>query len=126
MDAYYQAADIFLILSIREPSGSVIFGSISNGVLLVAADYGGPGTHVTEDFGIKVSVNSPEEFVQGLAEGMRVLATDKALRLKMAKAAFLAAANRHQIGNIGDFFVELYRSIQKPPHATDAKPVDAA
>ncbi|MEO1120329.1 MAG: glycosyltransferase [Pseudomonadota bacterium] len=48
MDAYYQAADIFLILSIREPSGSVIFGSISNGVLLVAADYGGPDARVSD------------------------------------------------------------------------------
>ncbi|MEL6280064.1 MAG: glycosyltransferase [Pseudomonadota bacterium] len=34
--------------SIREPSGSVIFESISNGVPLVAADYGGPDARVSD------------------------------------------------------------------------------
>lgn len=111
VDAFYRSADIFLFPSIREPSGSVVFEAMTNGLPQVVANYGGPGSYVTEDLGLRVDVASERGFIDGLAAALTTLIRDPGRRARLGEAAFHAASDKHQISNRGDFFLNLYGEI---------------
>lgn len=114
VDAYYQDADIFLFPTIREPSGTVTFECMSWGLPIIAADYGGPATHVKDDYGVRVAVTSPNAFVDGLAAAIERLGNSAELRAEMGRASARAAREKHSIDEMVDFFVDLYQRIARP------------
>lgn len=114
VDTYYRHADIFLFPTIREPSGTVTFECMSWGLPIIAADYGGPATHVKEEYGIKVPVECPESFVEGIATAIDALAKSRQKRAEMGRAALAAARQNHSIDEMVDFFTALYQEIGRP------------
>lgn len=55
------ASDVFLFPSLRDGGGTVAIEAMAVGKPVVCLDSGGPGTHVTEDCGIKVVPLSPTD-----------------------------------------------------------------
>jgi glycosyltransferase involved in cell wall biosynthesis len=84
---HYRDADIFVFPSYREPGGNVAFEAMSNGLPLVVVDRGGPGAAVDDSCGFRLSADSPEQLAAGVADAVRVLVSDRALRLGMGEAA---------------------------------------
>ena len=80
-------SDIFLFPSM-ECGGMVVLEAMAHGLPVVCLDFGGPGTMVTDECGIRVPVANCDydAIKRGLADGLNVLADD-ARRLGMSQKA---------------------------------------
>lgn len=111
VDDFYRQADVFLFPSLREPSGAVVFEAMSWGLPMIAADYGGPASHVRPSFGIKLPVGGRGSFVADLAEAMRSLMVAPERRAAMSAAALASARVDNSMAAMADYFVDLYEKI---------------
>lgn len=87
VDTLYRAADIFVFPSFREPSGSVIYEAMSNGLPIIAANCGGPGHVVREKTGMLIEPQEPEAFAKAIKTALVTLLDDPLLRQSMGQAA---------------------------------------
>lgn len=87
VDAFYQAADIFVFPSYREPGGNAVFEAMAFGLPLIVSDRGGPARAVDERCGIRLSAFSPEQYAQDIASAVRRLAANRQLRLSLGENA---------------------------------------
>lgn len=88
---YYGNADVFCFPSIREFGGAVVLEAMAAGLPCLVAGYGGPAEYVTPQTGFALSVASREQLVSELIARIDELASDAALRSKMAEAAVARA-----------------------------------
>jgi glycosyltransferase involved in cell wall biosynthesis len=92
VDRFYEAADIFVFPSYREPGGNAVFEAMGWGLPLVVANRGGPGSAVDETSGIRIMPRDPHQFATELANAIRRLATDRTLRLALGRGARIRVA----------------------------------
>lgn len=111
VDGFYRSADMFLFPTIREPSGSVIFEAMSWGLPIIAADYGGPGTHIKDSFGIRIPVHDPQQFSSDFGNAILRLARDDEIRSEYARNALRVAKTDCSMDEMADFFLGLYKRI---------------
>ena len=109
MNEHYDKADVFFFPSIREPSGRVVFEAMSRGLPIIAANYGGPHSHVSDDFGVKVDVTDRNAFVDGLASAVDQLARAPDQRAAMGENAVRTAVGPRSMSANVAFFSDLYR-----------------
>jgi glycosyltransferase involved in cell wall biosynthesis len=88
----YQAADIFIFPSYREPGGNVVFEAMAHGLPLIVSDIGGPGNVVDASCGIRLHPVSPDQYASDLAAAISRLAADPHLRLTLGEGARRRAA----------------------------------
>jgi len=77
----------FVHPSLHDSGGWVCLEAMAAGRPVICLDLGGLATQVTEHTGFKIAATSPAAAIAGLAEAMRALATDAALRSRMSAAA---------------------------------------
>jgi glycosyltransferase involved in cell wall biosynthesis len=85
--AFYQAADVFVFPSYREPGGNVTMEAMAHGLPLLVSDRGGPGHVVDGSCGIRVRPDSPGQYARDLAAALTRLVRDEALRLALGAGA---------------------------------------
>lgn len=73
-------ADVFVMPSLRECGGTAILEAMAMGKPVVTTNWGGPADYVDARCGILVDPSGPQQFVDGLAEGMVRLADSPELR----------------------------------------------
>jgi glycosyltransferase involved in cell wall biosynthesis len=74
-------ADIFAFPSIRELGAGVVVEAMACGLACVVVDYGGPGTLIDADRGIKVPLGSEEQLAHSFGGALeRLLSDDDAIR----------------------------------------------
>jgi glycosyltransferase involved in cell wall biosynthesis len=78
--------DVFVLPSLHEVGGIVLLEAMAVGLPVIATDWGGPAQHVTDEAGIRVKPENPEQFVRGLADAMSRLAKSPELRRQMGEA----------------------------------------
>ncbi len=83
----YRAADVFVFPSYQEPGGNVVPEAMSFGLPVVVCNRGGPGLATTDDCAIRLAVESPEVLSEGIADAIRTLVNDSALRRRMGMMA---------------------------------------
>ena len=107
----YEASDVFLFPSFREPSGNVVFEAMSRGMPTITSDRGGPAYVVTEECGIKVSPDNPEQYVVNLAAAIESIFEDPVRYSAMSLAALnrmkVFAAWKRKIPHIVSLYGEL-------------------
>jgi glycosyltransferase involved in cell wall biosynthesis len=79
-------ADIFVLPSLRECGGVVMLEAMAVGLPVVGANWAGPAVHITDETGIRVSVDSQQTYIDGLASAIIQLAKSPELREKMGQA----------------------------------------
>ncbi len=84
---FYQAADVFVFPSYREPGGNVVFEAMSYGLPLIVSDLGGPGNVVDESCGIRLHPQSPDQYAADLAAAYGRLTADPGLRRALGESA---------------------------------------
>ncbi|HHI80114.1 MAG TPA: glycosyltransferase, partial [Planctomycetes bacterium] len=92
----FQAHDIFLFPSYREPSGNVVMEALSYGVPPIVADYGGPGYLVTKECGWKIPVCSRDSFCTTIA---RVIDSIQLGEQDLQSMAIRALSRANLLGN---------------------------
>ncbi len=112
------AADIAVHASILpEPFGLVVLEAMAHRCAVIAADTGGPAEMLDQDSGILVDTSTPA----ALGQAIERLATDPALRLRLAGNATIRAS-RFDITHHVDTVVEVYRQLlgELTPSPADA------
>ncbi len=87
VDAEYRAADVFCFPSFREPMGGVFFEAMEWGLPVITAARGGPDFIIDDSSGLRLPVETPDQFACAIAEAIRTLADDSARRLALGQGA---------------------------------------
>jgi glycosyltransferase involved in cell wall biosynthesis len=65
-----ESHDVFLFPSLRYGGGAVVIEAMAAGKPVVCLDTGGPGMHITDDWGFKIIPRSPRDAVLELASAL--------------------------------------------------------
>lgn len=111
------AADVFLFPSLRDGGGTVAIEAMAVGKPVICLDVGGPGMHITEECGIKVTPGSAPDTVHKLADALERLYLDKDLRHKLGKAAQEKAKRSYHWDRLGERLMEIYQPAIQRAHS---------
>ncbi|PSL21973.1 glycosyltransferase involved in cell wall biosynthesis [Shimia abyssi] len=117
VEALYAAHDVFCFPSFREPAGGVLYEAMRHGLPIITADRGGPSWIVDDTSGIRISVTDPETFARGIAESLRRLALNPAIRATLGAGAHGKVLREGLWDHKADRLVALYRSVVHDPIA---------
>lgn len=109
------SANVFLFPSLRDGGGTVVIEAMSLGKPVVCLDAGGPGTHITDDCGVKITPVTPQQAVGDLAAALEELYLDRDLRLKLGHSARERAEQLYHWDKLGDRLMGIYQ------HAVNAE-----
>jgi len=101
--------DVFLFPSLRDGGGTVVIEAMAVGKPVVCLDTGGPGMHVTDETGIKVAPNSPQQAVHEMANALQRLYVDKKLRVNLGNAAHQRALQNYHWDRLGERLMTIYQ-----------------
>lgn len=104
---YMSAADVFCLPSYREGFGSVLIEAASVGVPVIASRIYGI-TDAVED-GVTGILHTPTS-VSGIAEAMRLLASDEDLRRRMGGAGRVMVIDKFSEARVTGAFADFYRA----------------
>ena len=102
------SCDVFLFPSLRDGGGAVVVEAMAAGKPVVCLDVGGPGMHVTEDCGMKITPESPQQAVRELGAALESLYSDEILRLRLGKAARKRAEAEYHWNKLGEKMANIY------------------
>ena len=103
------ACDIFLFPSLRDGGGTVVIEAMALGRPVVCLNTGGPGMHITECCGIKITPGTPDETASKLAEALEKLYVDDDLRRNLGEAAKKKIEGHYLWDRLGDRVAEIYK-----------------
>jgi glycosyltransferase involved in cell wall biosynthesis len=112
--------DVLLHPSFHDSGGYVCVEAMAAARPVICLDLGGPGQLVSEDTGIKVRAESPEQTVRELADALITLATDSQLRHRLAAAARERVHENYLWQAKGAVFQRLYSLVANV--AAEAEP----
>jgi glycosyltransferase involved in cell wall biosynthesis len=114
VEALYASHDIFTFPSFREPAGGVLYEAMRWGLPVITAARGGPDSIIDDRSGLRLPVTDPQTFAADLAQAIRKLDDDPALRLRLGRGA------RAKVGREGLWpqkaraLVEMYHRVLDP------------
>jgi glycosyltransferase involved in cell wall biosynthesis len=106
----YRAADVFCMPSI-ETYGIAILEAMSSGCAVLVADYNGPGEIVRRDTGLKVPLETPEQFINEYAERIVQLVEDERLRREFGERARDHVVRFHDWKSIEASLLKTYNEV---------------
>lgn len=111
IDAFYAQADIFLFPSFREASGNVVHEAMAHGLPVVTSNRGGPGYIVDDTSGVRVELQSPNQYANDIAGAIRGLANDRTRITRLSKGASKRVESIGLWPNKIDWMCRLYDSV---------------
>jgi glycosyltransferase involved in cell wall biosynthesis len=117
IEALYASHDVFAFPSFREAAGGVLYEAMRWGLPVITAARGGPDSIIDDRSGLRVPVSDPQTYAADLAQAIRKLDDDPALRLSLGRGA------RAKVGREGLWpqkaraLVAMYRNVLNPSGA---------
>ena len=105
------SCDVVLFPSLRDGGGTVVVEAMSLGKPVVCIDTGGPGLHITDECGIKVSPTDAETTVNELANGLERLYQDQDLRNTLGLAARKRVNEMYRWDKLGERLIKIYQPL---------------
>lgn len=102
---------VFLFPSFRDGGGAVVVEAMACAKPVIGLDIGGPGFHIDKDWGIKIEPKNPDYVKREIAAALKLLYTDKNLRLGMGEAAYKRAKEFYLWPKLGLRMQEIYNSV---------------
>ncbi len=106
-----RSSNVFLFPSFRDGGGAVVVEAMASGLPVICLDSGGPGSHIQEEWGIKIGPADSERVVGEMARALKALRDDEPLRAALGEAARKRAAAYYPWRAHGDRLHEIYRSV---------------
>jgi glycosyltransferase involved in cell wall biosynthesis len=105
---YFAACDVFVLASIMEAAGNVLFEAMSAGRPIVCTDSGGPPEYVRNDeTGFVVPVNDP----QALADRIGALLADPALQDRLGREGRRRTIGEFDFGRMVADLIGVYEDV---------------
>jgi glycosyltransferase involved in cell wall biosynthesis len=112
---------VLLHPSLHDSGALVCLEAMAVGRPVICLDLGGPAVQVTEETGLKIPAQTPEQVVSSLADAISCLAKDSELRSHMGQAGQKRVREFYSWEVKGQYIAELYQEIlaknQQPPLA---------
>ena len=104
-------SDVLLFPSLRDGGGTVVIEAMSAAKPVICLDIGGPGLHVTEECGIKISPTLPDETVVNIANALIQLYQNDNLRSRLGQGAYRRARDSYHWDRLGEKLMEIYADV---------------
>jgi glycosyltransferase involved in cell wall biosynthesis len=104
------AADVFLFPSFRDGGGAVVVEAMAAGLAVVVLNSGGPGSHIQNEWGIKVAPGEPDAVAAGFADALIQLYENPERRRALGAAARRRVEEFYIYEREGERMQEIYRS----------------
>ena len=88
MQSQYKKADIYILPSLRETTGTAVFEAMANKLPVIALNQNGVKHIVQKDAGLLIDVHSKEQILKDFAEAIKTLIEDPALRIQLGECGF--------------------------------------
>jgi glycosyltransferase involved in cell wall biosynthesis len=109
--------DVYLVPAIGDCGGCAMLEAMAIGMPVIAANWAGPGDYADETCGIRVDVNSRDEFVKGLTEAMLRLAKSPQLRDQLGEGSKQRVRSNYFDWDAKvDRVVEIFQEVLGLPH----------
>jgi glycosyltransferase involved in cell wall biosynthesis len=109
--ANMRSSDVFLFPSFRDGGGAVVIEAMGSGIPVVVLDSGGPGAHVSEDWGVKVAPVSREAVVWEMTVALEIFYSDRALGQRLGAAGRKRALEFYAWDKLGDRMRDIYENV---------------
>jgi glycosyltransferase involved in cell wall biosynthesis len=106
-----RSCDVFLFPSLRDGGGLVVVEAMAAGKPVICFDLGGPGLHINETCGFKISAITPEQSVGEMASALARLADDADLRFRMGRNAWQRAADVYDWDRVSECIMKVYAQV---------------
>ncbi len=107
----YQQADIFCFTSICDTYGIALLEAMSCGCVALVSDVAGAGEIVNERNGVKVPLQTPEQYVADYADKIVMLAGNFAFRSQLSEGARRTVETNHDWEKLGSQLLEIYKEL---------------
>lgn len=108
----YQQADVFCFPTLCDTYGIALLEAMSCGCAVLVSDVAGAGEIVNGENGLKVRLNTPDEYIREYAEKIVALAQNHELRASLGEAARRFILQEHDWGRIGDQVLAIYDELE--------------
>jgi glycosyltransferase involved in cell wall biosynthesis len=105
--------DIFLFTSLHETTGAVLLEAMAAGRPVIVIDHAGPGDIVTDECGIKIKPEYPEQVVRDMAVAIERLSHDPELRRRMGEAGRRRVEELYDWNRKGEEITRIYEKAIK-------------
>lgn len=111
MQRCYMDADIYVLPSLRESTGTAVFEAMANKLPVVTFNQNGAKHIVENDAGILINLNSKEQVLKDLALALDRLVDDYTLRVKMGSCGFEKLTNKYTWSRRAEYMSEIYANL---------------
>jgi glycosyltransferase involved in cell wall biosynthesis len=107
----YQQADVFCFPTLCDTYGIALLEAMSCGCAVLVSDVAGAGEIVNGENGLKVRLNTPDEYIREYAEKIVALAQNHELRTRLGEAARRFILREHDWSRIGAQVLAVYDEL---------------
>ena len=109
VNTHYDAADVFVLPSLRECGGAVVLEAMSRGLPVIATNWGGPADYIVPDTGYLIEPKSRAFMVQEFARIIDLLASQPNLRYAIGVAAIAHIKKNFLWENKVEHMINIYQ-----------------
>ena len=109
--AQFRESDVFLFPSFRDGGGAVVVEAMAAGLPVICLNTGGPGFHVSPEWGMKIEPYSPEYVQRHMTLGLEHLYLNRSICEKMGKNAIKRAKEFYLSDRLGERINQIYLDI---------------
>jgi glycosyltransferase involved in cell wall biosynthesis len=112
LPSLYQQADVFCFPTLCDTYGIALLEAMSCGCAVLVSDVAGAGEIVNGENGLKVRLNTPDEYIREYAENIVALAQNHELRSSLGGAARRFILREHDWSRIGAQVLDVYDELE--------------
>jgi len=107
----YQQADVFCFPTLCDTYGIALLEAMSSGCAVLVSNVAGAGEVVNGENGLKVRLNTPDQYIRDYSEKIVALAQSHELRASLGDAARRFILREHDWNRIGDHLLAVYDEL---------------